>query len=200
MAYRITPHTATKVAPADLMYQRKIRHGIPDVDTTVNKTELNEQLESNDHIAKLQAKVYQDTRTHAKPNTLQVGDRVLVKQRKLHKVTPRFNTNPYYITDMKGTLVTASNPTNHHEITRNTSHFKPIPETAVVPRPFQPEEGDDEVREEEAPSDRIPVEPVQSRQHEYNDRNNGNNNDNNENQRKQYPRRQRKPTHEWRKY
>ena len=103
MAYRITPHTATKVAPADLMYQRKIRHSIPDVDTTVNKTELNEHLESNDHMAKLQAKVYKVTRTHAKPNTLQVGDRVLVKQRKLHKITPRFNTNPYYITDMKGT-------------------------------------------------------------------------------------------------
>ena len=35
------------------------------------------------------------------------GDRVLVKQRKINKLTPKFQPHPYTVTDTNGTMITA---------------------------------------------------------------------------------------------
>ena len=105
MAYRVTPHSTTNIAPADLMYQRKIRYTIPDINHKVNKN-INKTLEQRDKLSKTLSKQYMDNRKHAKASALNIG--VLVKQRKQNKLTPPFNPNPYNTEQMKGTLVTVS--------------------------------------------------------------------------------------------
>ncbi|RNA27385.1 hypothetical protein BpHYR1_033732 [Brachionus plicatilis] len=53
---------------------------------------------------------------------------VLVKQKQATKHDSIFNPNPYRVISKNGTMITARN-TSNHEITRNISHFKRIPET-----------------------------------------------------------------------
>ena len=101
MAYRVTPHSVTKIPPADIMFQRKIPYGIPDISTSINNEIINNRLEYNDYYAKQQSKQYQDARRHLKETILSTGDRVLVKQKKSKKLTPPYNPQPYTVTNVK---------------------------------------------------------------------------------------------------
>ena len=50
-----------------------------------------------------------------------------------------FKPYPYRIIGQKGTMLTAKHMSTNHEITRNQTHFKSIPETAIVPKQEQVE-------------------------------------------------------------
>eukprot|EP00794_Sanderia_malayensis_P014500 gene14500-16007_t len=63
-----------------------------------------------------------DQRQHTKKSGIQEGYLVLVKQGRKDKTTSRFNSNPYRVTEIAGTRITAIR--SDHEITRNTSFFK----------------------------------------------------------------------------
>ena len=145
MAYRHTPHTTTKVSPAEVMFHRKLRYTIPTFRNTIDKT-LHQKIDQNDKISKEKSKQYQDKRCHAADRTILIGDRVLVKQTKQNKLTPNFNPNPYTVTNVNGTMITATNPVDNHIITRNISHFKPLPLTA--PAPYMKNEYQEEEEEE----------------------------------------------------
>jgi hypothetical protein len=53
-----------------------------------------------------------------------VGDTVLVKNQKKGKLIPPFNPDPYEVTAVKGSMITASR--GDHSVTRNSSFFKSI--------------------------------------------------------------------------
>ncbi len=57
---------------------------------------------------------------------MNIGDTVLVRQRKENKLTPKYNPQPYKVTARKGARVTVCR--NGHYITRNVVYFKKIPE------------------------------------------------------------------------
>ena len=63
-----------------------------------------------------------DRRRVTKQPTFEIGSQVLVMQPKINKLTPRFNPNPYKVTAVKGTMITAVR--SNHSLTRNCSHFK----------------------------------------------------------------------------
>ena len=191
MAYRVTPHSATKVPPADMIYNRKIRYSIPEHGITVD-TQLNEKANENDMLAKAKTKAYQDVRRHAVEPTINPGDRVLVKQRKANKLTPRFNPNPYYVTNTKGTLITARNSINNHNLTRNATYFKQIPETAETPRIHI----DTEVEGEYAREVIRPAQGVVEPDH----RDTASASFPNEHERKTYPKRTRTCIADWKRY
>jgi hypothetical protein len=70
-------------------------------------------------------KEYVDDRNKAKPATFQIGDDVLVRQRKCNKFSSYNNPIPYHVVAIKaGSMITAENA--KHKITRNSSHFKKI--------------------------------------------------------------------------
>lgn len=71
---------------------------------------------------KLKAKEYADQTRHTKPNNLSVGDKVICKQPKLNKVTPKYDPVPYQITKKHGTKITAER--EGKVIKRNASFFK----------------------------------------------------------------------------
>ena len=95
---------------------------LPMESTTVNMDEINRTIDKADDDAKVKRKAYADNRRVAKEPGFKIGDQVLVRQRKINKLTPRFKPKPYRITAIKGTMITARRP--NHVITRNCSYFK----------------------------------------------------------------------------
>ena len=122
LQYRTTPHSVTKVAPCELLFNRQVRGKLPSIE---RKIVVDRHAEARENEAKSQTyhKEYTDNRRNAKESTITVGDRVLVKQIRRNKLTSRFSHTPYIVISRKGSRVTAKNKHGHY-ITRNISHFK----------------------------------------------------------------------------
>eukprot|EP00794_Sanderia_malayensis_P003860 gene3860-4396_t len=88
---------------------------------------------------------------HTKKSGIQEGDLVLLKQGRKDKFTSRFNSNPYRVTEIAGTRITATR--SDHEITRNTSFFKkynpPDDENIQITNPDSEAESSDDENETE---------------------------------------------------
>ena len=121
---RATPHSATKISPSEAMFGKTIRTKLPEF-TQYVKTETSKVMRENDDKAKQKMKQHAESRNRVKDKELDVGDTVLVKQRKMNKLTTPFESQPYQVTDVKGSMITAGN--GRKMITRNKSMFKPVP-------------------------------------------------------------------------
>ena len=55
-----------------------------------------------------------------------IGQTVLMRQRRLDKLTPLFEPNPYQITYIKGSRITAKRLKDGRYLTRNCSKVKPF--------------------------------------------------------------------------
>ena len=86
-------------------------------------------------------KVYTDTRFKAKPSRINVGDLVLVCQRKQSKLSTHFDPSPFCVTSKRVTMITAYQ--NGKYKTHNTSHFK-LTETAIKEMTDEEEQEDDD--------------------------------------------------------
>ncbi len=100
-------------------------------------------------------KIHADNKNHAEEPSLKLSDRVLVKQRPSNKSETPFKPQPYEVVDVKGTMITASNPT--HKITRNVSFFKKISDNCgkMEPEMEEMDEEDDESHAEEVNEERM---------------------------------------------
>eukprot|EP00795_Rhopilema_esculentum_P011067 gene11067-19928_t len=89
LSYRATPHT-TKIAPCELLYNRKIRGFLPELPT---KRVINKHREAKENIARGKAsnKKYYDIRHHAKKSNIKEGDIVICLQKKSNKLTSKFS-------------------------------------------------------------------------------------------------------------
>ena len=176
--YRATPHSVTKEAPADLMFGRKLQHALPHLPQ--EKTTKSDELTKRDFKAKEKAADYANKRRNATNRTINIGDQVLVKQRKKNKLSTSFDIVPFIVTDIKGSMITVKALNSDRTLTRNISHFKPLPKTAELPKfrggredMFEEEE---DCEKESGTQRKMPV------------------------IRKSYPKRNRRPISEWRKY
>ena len=66
---------------------------------------------------------YADSKRHTRQSDLQPGDYVLLKQKRMNKLSTPYSHHAYVVVQKKGTLITAQRGEKH--ITRN-SHFKPL--------------------------------------------------------------------------
>jgi hypothetical protein len=115
--YRSTPHSATGVPPADLLFQRTARTTrLPSA--TISTTEqaspamaaVNERAKQNELQAKAKMCRYNDQVRNAKESTLQVGDTVYLKNTSPHfKSEPAYEIEPYEIEAINGTMCTVNN-------------------------------------------------------------------------------------------
>ena len=121
--YRATPHTTTKFSPAEMLFNRTIDIKLPS-NIMENDTKIDQQVRENDRNGKEKMKMNADKFNHAKEDTILVGDTVLVRQQKKNKLSTRFDPEPYQVTRVKGTMVTATRP--GHYVKRNISFFKKI--------------------------------------------------------------------------
>lgn len=74
---------------------------------------------------------------------INIGNRVILKQRKRNKLTPILSQYLYVVTNIKGSMITTFNKATAHTITRNISFFKVIQVTAKAPRPKITIEGEE---------------------------------------------------------
>ncbi len=74
----------------------------------------------------MKAKAYADERPRTAPHKFQEGDTVLVRQQKQNKLSTPFESKPYIVDNIKGSLVSAEGVGDRQKITRNRSHFKTV--------------------------------------------------------------------------
>ena len=123
MAYRSTVHPATGETPSKLMFGREIRTKIPELST--NYHHINDDVKDTNVENKMKMKAYRDQKVRARESDIQIGDRVLLLQRKEDKLSTAFRNEEFEVIDRNGTQVTVESPTGAR-YTRNTSHIKPI--------------------------------------------------------------------------
>ncbi|KAK3083972.1 hypothetical protein FSP39_006106 [Pinctada imbricata] len=119
--YRATPHSTTGISPAEILFSRTIKTKLPEMP----KSPPNSPLRNNDASEKSKNKKYADSKRKGRESSIKEGDQVLVKQRKRDKLTPPFHPKPAKVIRRKKSMITV----NHEgkEITRDASHFKPLP-------------------------------------------------------------------------
>ncbi len=120
-AYRTTPHTTTGVSPAELMFGRKLRTKLPQLE--VDSQGLDEEVRDRDATQKYKNKLYIDGKRGAADRDLQPGDTVLLKQARQDKLTTPFKTTPYTLVQKEGNSVTVQSPAGVR-YKRNSTHVK----------------------------------------------------------------------------
>ena len=119
LAYRATPHSATGKTPAELLFSRPIRTPVP----VMIDDPSDDDVRAHDQSYKQKTKTYHDSRRHATPIDLKVGDTVLAPQ-KSSTTQPPFDPLPLTIISKKGAAVTAASPHRRRSITRAACKFK----------------------------------------------------------------------------
>ena len=122
MAYRATPHPATGYPPYALMFNREVRTNLDHLPTT--QPPQDPEVRRHDAAYKAKIKSYGDKRRSAKPRTIAVGDTVLVKQRKQHKLMTPFEPNIYIVLHVYGSTIVARRVTDGRQVKRDLSQFK----------------------------------------------------------------------------
>ena len=128
-AYRATPHTTTGVSPAELLFGRKMRTKLPDI----QEAERAEEFKDRDAEMKMKAKLYADERRHAEDAHLNPGDKVLIKQNRENKLTTTFAKQPYQVISKEGNSVVVESPQGV-QYQRNVTHVKKYLTTSEHPQ------------------------------------------------------------------
>ncbi len=122
--YCDTVHPSTGQSPYMPSFGRTIRTKIPTA--APQEERLQRQVQLHDQQAKARAKAYADESRGTAPHKFQEGDTVLVRQQKQNKLSMPFESKPYIVDNIKGSLVSAERVGDRRKITRNSSHFKKV--------------------------------------------------------------------------
>ena len=130
-SFRTTPHPTTGHIPAEILFGRKVRSNLPDLRVDPARTRQDVvEAKSKDKAAKEIMKKYKDRPSTVRPHNIMIGDKVLLKQ-KSTKRSPPHDPNPYTVTDVQGTQITA---TREGKVkTRDSQRFKQV-ETPQPPK------------------------------------------------------------------
>ena len=85
-------------------------------------------------------KSYADKKRHACDHSLQVGDTVLIRQQNKNKLTSHYDSRPYSVTQIKGSMITAER--SDHNTTRHVTFFKKI--SSFIPTTSKEKDDEDE--------------------------------------------------------
>ena len=80
--YRSTPHSTTGVSPAELLFGRKIKTTLPQLQQFTSEDEVRDR----DSEGKEKGKMYADCKRNACENDIQKGDKVLLRQERDNKL------------------------------------------------------------------------------------------------------------------
>ena len=101
-AYRTTPNNTTGVTPAEMMFKRKVRTRLPEVE---EMTRQDEEIRDTDALSKERNKRYIDKKRGAKERDLEEGDEVLIRQPKQDKLSTPFSPEPHKVVEKRGTVL-----------------------------------------------------------------------------------------------
>ncbi|KAK7088341.1 hypothetical protein V1264_022269 [Littorina saxatilis] len=105
------------------MFKRKIRTKLPELDPVPRK-ELEENIRDCDKFRKEKGKEYADMKRCAKESDVNVGDAVLLQQKKHDKLTPTYDPEPYKVVEKTGSQVVVQSPDGAKKYKRNVAHTK----------------------------------------------------------------------------
>lgn len=105
--YRATPHATTGRAPAELLYNRRIKTRLPQFFKPTNDTELR----ARDTAAKAKQKHHKDNKKTVQPHNIGVGDSVLLR-RQTTKSKSCYDPDPFLVTSVQGTQITGNRDGN----------------------------------------------------------------------------------------
>lgn len=144
--YRNAPHCTTKVPPSQLLYNRTINGKIPSMEEHI--IDKHEIAKENENKAKSYNKEYADNKRKISKNNINLGDQVLIKQRRRNKLMSKFNPHPCTVIAVNNPDITVSTA-DGKIVRRNRSLFKKIEQYG------KKEEGREEEEEED---DEFPLE------------------------------------------
>ncbi|XP_062552053.1 uncharacterized protein LOC134217320 [Armigeres subalbatus] len=122
-SYRATPHSITRHSPSELLFGWNIRDKLPGNSKPVDISEARH----NDEKFKEKGRVYANLKRNAKPNNIDVGDYVIVKNFiKKNKLTTTFNPDQYLVIQRKGTRLQLKNIKSGVICNRHVNHTKRI--------------------------------------------------------------------------
>ena len=107
---------------------RELRGKLPSVPIQPHSEALL-NAKMRDDIRKNKSKKYFDKRFRAKPSHIEAGDQVLLKQARKNKLTTTFDTHPYQVVSVKGTVAIIQR--DNVKIMRNLSLLKKVPSTSL---------------------------------------------------------------------
>ena len=119
--YRGLPQTTTGKSPAELMFNRRIKGKLPDLNMAYPRNDL--ETRDRDAEQKSKMKSYADQRRNAKVSGIKVGDKVLLKQDKSDKFSTTFDPDPYTVISKNGSNVVLQS-SGGAVYSRNSSHVK----------------------------------------------------------------------------
>ena len=132
--YRVTPHTVTRISPAELLMGRKLRDKLPQVEfkkEQATEAYWQQQLRERDARAKLRQKEYADKTRAAKYSDIEAGDKVLLKQTRENKLSPNYEPDPYVVTHKDGNAVILQDANGNNKM-RNIAHTKKFIEPVTI--------------------------------------------------------------------
>ena len=97
-----------------------MRNKLPDIYTNPL---LDMEVRDRDAEQKGKAKVYADARRGARHSAVSVGDKVLVRQDKVNKLTTTFGATPFTVVNKNGNSLTVESP-DGAQYSRNTTHVR----------------------------------------------------------------------------
>ena len=103
--FRNTPHPSTGIAPADLIFKRKIRSRIPTIQTNPPDFQLKAAKEKDSKTRKKRKEDF-DAKRRTKEVDINIGDNVLIKTDKKYSSNPPFDTNHLTVTNKKKGQIT----------------------------------------------------------------------------------------------
>lgn len=128
LMYNTSPHSTTGKTPTELLMGRTIRSKIPQLKDLTNTRPVAEFVD-RDETRKDVGKETEDARRRAKPSSIDVGDKVLMKNLLPgNKLQPNFDPNEKLVVARKGSRVTVLDENSGRTYDRNTCHLKQVPE------------------------------------------------------------------------
>lgn len=124
MMYRSTSHPTTGKSPSELLFGRNIRDKLPVIDIPID---IEEEVRDRDKEDKEKGNKYADDRRRAKPNQIEIGDQVLVKEfAPANKLASKFNPQSYTVVDRKDSEVVVQSEFDGQQYRRNVAHTQRI--------------------------------------------------------------------------
>ncbi|PAA68935.1 hypothetical protein BOX15_Mlig032170g1 [Macrostomum lignano] len=127
-AYRRTPHAATGMAPADLLFGRQLNDTIPSLRHSRPVDARRQTVRGHDSRAKERMKAFADSKRGATDHQITVGDLVLRRLTNRSKTDPFFEASPWTVTEIRGNTLQLQRA--GQRCSRHASHVKRVSQAA----------------------------------------------------------------------
>ena len=127
LAYRITPHSVTGVAPADLLFNWQVRSKLPQVQMPTNATPATQRVQDLDAEQKQARNDSANSPATTHKSNIGIGSRVLLQRsNRRNKTEFTFHHEPFTVTRHHHDQVVLRPQEGRQEIRRNVKFVKPF--------------------------------------------------------------------------